>query len=848
MKRLLRWLPVVVVPALFLAALAAIAHELELHHPQEIADALDNLSPGSLAWATVLTVASYGVLTLYDWFGLRYAGRTLNYGRVALASFTAYVFSYNIGVSVLGGAAVRYRLYSNWGLSGIEVGKVVLFCASTFWLGMATVAGTVMLVGALPVGIAAVPPWAVALCGGVLLVLAAGYVAAGFLVKRPLRVRDWQLSLPTPSLALVQLGLSVLDLTLAGTVLFALFPGHDVAFPTFLGVYLVAVAAGLISHVPGGLGVFESVILLALPTAAPNPELVAMLVAFRAIYYLFPFSVGLAIVAGEAALRARGRLAGYAGTLSKGVAVVAPRVLTFTTFLGGVILLASGATPADGTRLEWLGRFLPVSVVETSHFLASLAGAALLLLARGLQLRLNAAWVLALGMLGVGAVLSLVKGFDFEEAIALTAMAAALAASRGHFRRRSSLWDHRFSPGWLLAIVLVLAGTTWLGFFAYKHVEYSHELWWSFELAGDAPRFLRASVGIAAVVAIVGLARLLRPAGHLKKVVDEEELSRAVRIAAASQSSGANLVALGDKHLLWSDSGRSFIMYGVTGRSWVALGDPVGEDAEAEELVWRFRERCDQAGAWPVFYEVSAECLPLYLDLGLSLFKLGEEARVPLTGFSLEGGTRKGLRTTRGRLERDGAAFALWEPPEVQARMEELRAVSDAWLAGRATREKGFSLGFFAPEYVGRFPAAVVLHRGKVAAFATVWRSGGKEELSVDLMRQTREAPPSTMEYLFIRLLLAGAAEGYRWFNLGMAPFSGIEHHPLAPLWNRMGALLFRQGEHFYNFQGLRRYKEKFDPVWRPRYLASPGGLILPRVLASVGSLVSGGLAGIIRK
>jgi phosphatidylglycerol lysyltransferase len=133
-------------------------------------------------------------------------------------------------------------------------------------------------------------------------------------------------------------------------------------------------------------------------------------------------------------------------------------------------------------------------------------------------------------------------------------------------------------------------------------------------------------------------------------------------------------------------------------------------------------------------------------------------------------------------------------------------------------------------------------------AFATLWRSGGKEELSVDLMRERLDAPPGVMDFLFVRLMLYGTADGYRWFNLGMAPFSGIERHPLAPLWNRIGALLFRHGEHFYNFQGLRRYKDKFNPVWRPRYLASPGGLTLPRVLADVASLVSGGLSGIIRK
>jgi phosphatidylglycerol lysyltransferase len=126
---------------------------------------------------------------------------------------------------------------------------------------------------------------------------------------------------------------------------------------------------------------------------------------------------------------------------------------------------------------------------------------------------------------------------------------------------------------------------------------------------------------------------------------------------------------------------------------------------------------------------------------------------------------------------------------------------------------------------------------------------GNHEELSVDLMRYVpASAPPSVMDYLFLELMLWGRDQGYRWFSLGMSPFSGFDVRALAPLWNRAGAFLFRQGEHFYNFQGVRQYKTKFDPVWEPRYLASPGGLVLPRILANVAAMVSGGLTGVVRK
>jgi len=116
------------------------------------------------------------------------------------------------------------------------------------------------------------------------------------------------------------------------------------------------------------------------------------------------------------------------------------------------------------------------------------------------------------------------------------------------------------------------------------------------------------------------------------------------------------------------------------------------------------------------------------------------------------------------------------------------------------------------------------------------------------LMRYLPDAPESIMDYLFVQIMLWGKQEGYRWFNLGMAPLSGLEAHALASTWSKAGALVFRLGEHFYNFQGLRQYKEKFTPLWQPKYLACRGGLALPRILTNIATLTSGGVAGVVKK
>jgi phosphatidylglycerol lysyltransferase len=150
---------------------------------------------------------------------------------------------------------------------------------------------------------------------------------------------------------------------------------------------------------------------------------------------------------------------------------------------------------------------------------------------------------------------------------------------------------------------------------------------------------------------------------------------------------------------------------------------------------------------------------------------------------------------------------------EVPSILPVLKEISDEWLTSKSTREKGFSLGRFDEQYLRHFSHAIVRDReNRIVAFANVWNGNGRE-LSIDLMRYRSDAPHGVMEYLCVALMLWGAERGFERMSLGMAPLSGLVTNAMAPLWNRVGGLLYRHGENFYNFQGLRRYKDKFDPV-----------------------------------
>jgi lysylphosphatidylglycerol synthetase-like protein (DUF2156 family) len=301
------------------------------------------------------------------------------------------------------------------------------------------------------------------------------------------------------------------------------------------------------------------------------------------------------------------------------------------------------------------------------------------------------------------------------------------------------------------------------------------------------------------------------------------------------------LAATGDKHFLFSASGRSMVMYASHGDAWIAMGGPVGPPEDRREMIWRFREAADVANAWPAFYSVGPDLLPDLLDANLVLQKVGETAQVPLANFSLEGGGRSRLRQIRARGQRDGFVFSVERIEPGSPMFVELKDVSDAWLRVRDASEKRFSLGHFEESYLARFPIGVLRRNGVIEAFANIWPGGEGGDVAVDLMRSKPDIPKQAMEVLFTELILWAKGVGYRIFDLGMAPVAGLENRRLAPFLSRVGAFIYRHGGSFYGFGGLREFKKKFDPVWEPRYLAAPT-FRLSAALGRTALLTTGGL------
>ncbi|HTQ98613.1 MAG TPA: bifunctional lysylphosphatidylglycerol flippase/synthetase MprF, partial [Candidatus Acidoferrum sp.] len=651
-----------------------------------------------------------------------------------------------------------------------------------------------------------------------------------------------RIRLPSPKQGLGFLAAGALDMGLSALVLWLLLPAGSIAYGPFAAIYTFAIAMGLVSQIPGGVGVFEAIILSAIGGKIDSASIAGALVLYRLTYYVLPLLVATGLVVWYELLN------NLLKPLHRVFIGLAPNLLGMTAMLVGALLVFSGATPTTPEAEQTLQTGVPLFLVEASHFLGSIAGLALLLVTRGLVHRQNGAWLIAFISALIGALLALPKGVAVLELNISLLLCVYLWMSRHLFTRHSMLMNGTLSGHWWLYLIAILSCSLWLLFFAYQDVDYSDQLWWEFAFDAHAPRSLRSMLAVILLTMVIGIWQLLREPDVAEQPPDADAIARAVGIAMAQDNPDALLVGMGDKSLLFSENGSAFIQYRKAGRSWIALFDPVGPAEEHADLILDFVDRAESHGGRVAFYEVRPHSLPLYLDAGMKTWKVGECAIIDLPNFDLEGPERYKLRQALKRGERDGLEFRIISPQDLDALFPKLQRVSDDWLDAHNVREKTFSLGHFDRDYISRQPVAVVTLDGAVQAFATLQATGGKHEISLDLMRYVSAAPKSCMDFLFCKLLLTFKDQGYQRLSLGMAPMSGMPQHRLANRWHRLAQFIYTHGERFYNFQGLRAFKQKFNPEWEARYLVTTPGYLPIVALKDIAVLVSGGFKGVISK
>jgi phosphatidylglycerol lysyltransferase len=849
-QKIVHFLPIMI----FVCALFIVHNQLKDQDLDNIISTLRTTPMWIVSVAFVLTLLNYLILAAYDGLALYFTGHTkIPLPKVIAAALLSYAISNNTGHAWAAGGSIRYRFYAKWGVPGLDILKISLFLAITYLLGALSLG----LVGSLLLphysSNAVQEPeaiyWTSVICGATLL----GYWGAVWCWRKPVTIKGFELYLPSLTMTVWQTVVSSIDIILSSIVLWVLLLGKvDISFSGFVMVFVVAQVAGVISQIPGGIGVFEGTFLWLMSDIQGTDQhlvLIGALMLFRAIYFFIPlFLAGVGLLGYELFNRPMQSVESKSN-LGRLTTAIMPKLYSFLLLFVGGILVVSGFIH-DSEALNSLRDLLFLSMAGMSPSVSILFGLLLLFLARGIRLKIDAAWYSNLFLLAWGIIVSLLNESNWDRVLVLSMMLMLLLSARRRFRRPSSLLQMSFSKYWLATNAMVLAGSVWLGFCGYPDVETTPELSWFDSPEDNTPNPLWDLLTIAVIPLCYGLWRLLSvaPPKFLNKP-SASELEEAQRLLVQSPHTQGFLALLGDKYLFWNSERSAFIMFEVTSKFWVAVSDPIGKPSAFKSLLRQYQEQADRHGAKAVFYKVNAELLPHYLDLGLSLYKLGEEARVSLPSFSLQGKQHDAQRSRRNKFSKMGYQFEILSGQAVDAALPCLRRISDAWVSNKHAREKGFSLGFFDEAYLRHTDVAVIKDDvGKIMAFANLWQTANREELSIDLMRYDPATQRGIMDFLFAELMLWGKAENYQWFSLGLAPLAGLERCSLAPVWHKIGAALFDMGDQFYNFKGLHEYKAKYTPHWEPRYLAAPGGVSLPFILIIITCLISGGWQGIFSK
>ena len=810
-------------PILVIAVIFAITRsDLRSIDYRRVRDALHGMDISLLVLAGLLTVANLAVMGIYDVICLR--GSHVRAGERWWIGTLAFAWSNFLTLGPLAGPAIRFWLYRPFGVSFNTLRQAIASVvfgyggALLFWIAIILV--PLPESGWLTFAIRSGLVFLAALLGG----LVAGRIQHWKLLP------DWIRELNAHWSALFMLG--VLDWLLAFLVFAAILRSGGITQDLYhLGrLYFLGQGVGVLSLIPGGLGSADAFWLAAL--GAVREKAVAGLLVFRLSYYLLPWFAATLLLL-RRAVHGKVRWA-----------VPARWFVSMIVLLSGALMLISSATPTLTQRLRILEQIVPLTVLETSHLASALFGLFLFVVARGLMKGYRNAYRTTLALLLGGALGSVLKGLDYEEAIILVLTAALLWTQAGLFKLPSRKGGTAIAI--LVPIVLAVFVFAATGIASFDGRELSGALWLTFDHTAEGARFLRALCVLLLAGLLVGIYLIMR-IPHRYVPPAREEIDRALAIYhRLGKGTHALTAANLDKTiLLLNDSG--FCLYRTIGHYLAVFADPTLAPGMERHCLIALLQRAAELDRTLVFYQISAHWLPVLHEFGYSFFKLGEEAIVDLDRFSVHGNKGKAMRNALNRFSNDGYTFQVLTAAEVSHRLPELKAISDAWLRSKKVREKQYSIGFFDAAYLSKGSCATVSNgAGRMMAFGNMLLGPNREEFSVDLMRYTPDCPNGVMDLLLLHLFDWGREQGYRSFNLGMAPLSTVGAVRQAHLGERLASILFQNGEHWYNFKGIRLFKEKYDPRWVPRYLAYPAFWMWPQVTVNIAALIAGGWRNVI--
>ncbi|GKU82847.1 bifunctional lysylphosphatidylglycerol flippase/synthetase MprF [Niallia sp. NCCP-28] len=608
----------------------------------------------------------------------------------------------------------------------------------------------------------------------------------------------------------------------------------------FSKIFLIAVCAGIVSMIPGGIGSFDLVFLWGFDyLGVPTEKLIVVLLLYRIGYYFLPFIAALLLFIKDLWIKWNKYWSNIPKTIIENISHF---FLTLLVFISGIILLVSAALPGILSRLQISQELLSMEVMNFTHHVSVGAGFVLLGLARGIEYREKRTYHLTLLVLIIAALSTFLKGLDYEEALIIIGVIVLLLLSKGRFYRESFV----LTWGKLLFDIIIIAlftfGYLLLG---YLSLPSSHLKVPSFiepYILRDAKSlFSSAAIGLFIAFMITVLGHFINKPKSFNKIsskLQEREILEHLHTYQGTTLS--HLIFLHDKYVFWNSDKNVLFSYQTYADKLVVLGDPIGEEAYFLKAIEELYEKADIYGYTPVFYETSKRMLPFLHGNGYDFFKLGEEGYVDLSQFSLSGKKMKNQRALKNKFEREGYVVEISERNHSKNLLKNLKHVSDEWLQGRM--EKGFSLGFFDESYLQTTTISYVKDPNQqIIAFLTLSSAFMEENdiYSIDLMRSLPNAQAGVMDFLFLNSFECLKQQGIKICNVGMAPLSNLSVSKFSFLSEKIADQIFHHGHAFYHFQGLRNFKNKFCDTWEPRYLGYRKKSSLPFTSVQVTMLVA---------
>lgn len=670
------------------------------------------------------------------------------------------------------------------------------------------------------------------------------YLAIYFFLERIAKIsRDWSDTFGSSKLLKLRfrlLGVSVLEWLLAGILFYTLagYFHHSLVFINIMSIFVIASIAGILSFLPGGAGSFDLIAIIGLQLAGLTPnESLTVVILYRIFYYFVPSITAIAAFSLHV-LKKEEEKGSVIRSNAYGQFVAA--LMAIIVFTCGSVLLISAFTPSLISRSSLITDVASVTFLQYSRSISIAIGLMLLITSKEIFFRVKRAYHAVMILLLGGGIFTFIKGFDIEEFAFILICMGIIRLSKTNFYRKSiPLKLSSLIAQALIVFVLLIVYLRGSHFLFSSYIRKFHYPLMAFK---DIGTFINSGL-IAYTVFIIFIVIWYRTRDIIERDPlyqgnDQEKIELFLKNHDGNHLS--HMIHLGDKQLFWASEGRVLIAYAKYSDRAVVLGDPVGEEPLISEGIQEFQRFLDIYGYSAIFYQVDEKNLSMYHENGYYFFKLGEEALVDLHVFEMIGSSRRSFRNTLKRFEKDGFAFEVLYPPFDSTLLDELEQVSAEWLGDR--NEMSFSVGWFDRAYLQKAPVATVKNSttNEIIAFVSLkYHDRNKDQIGIDLMRFKNHVPNSTMDFIFIQLLIYFKENGYGHFSFGVAPLAKVGAAPKSHWVEKIASFISKHGKLFYSFEGLRKFKAKFDPHWEPRYLAYPQLMSLPALLIEISLLVN---------